>query len=85
MQDVRAAAIAAWAAAAPDDPKLAEALRTMTSDRNRSIRESAVKRLAALHHESDLALLRELEADPDPTIAYFAKSGAEETEGFLKR
>jgi aminopeptidase N len=85
VQDLRSAAIAAWAAASPDDPKLAEALRTMTSDRNRSIRENAIKKLAALHHESDLALLRELEADPDPSIAYFAKSGVEETEGFLKK
>jgi HEAT repeat protein len=85
VQDLRAAAIGAWAAAAPDDPKLAELLRTMTSDRNRTIREDAVKRLAALHHESDLTLLRELETDPDPTIAYFARSGMEETEGFLKK
>jgi len=85
VQDLRAAAIAAWAAAAPDDPKLADSLRSMTSDRNRSIRQDAVKRLAALHHESDLAMLRELAADPDPSIAWFAKTGAEETEGFLKR
>ena len=85
VQDLRAAAIGAWAAAAPDDSKLAELLRTMTSDRNRTIREDAVKRLAALHHEADLTLLRELEADPDPSIAYFAKSGVEETEGFLKK
>ncbi len=85
VPDLRSAAIAGWAASAPDDPKLAQSLRTLTSDRNRSIREDAVKRLAALHHESDLALLRELESDPDPTIAYDAKSGVEETEGFLKR
>src|SRR5689334_16616339 len=66
VQDVRAAAVAAWADAAPDDPKLAEALRRLSSDRNRTIRVDAVKRLGALHHESDLPLLRELAGDPDP-------------------
>ncbi len=85
VQDVRAAAVAGWAAAAPDDPKLAERLRRLTSDRNRSIREDAVKRLGALHHEADLALLRELEGDPDPTIAQFARDGVEGTEAFLKK
>ncbi|HYX19674.1 MAG TPA: hypothetical protein VFA98_02380, partial [Thermoanaerobaculia bacterium] len=83
--ELRSAALSGWTAAAPDDPKLAATLRTLTNDRNRGIREEAVKKLAALHHESDLALLEELEADPDPTIAYFAKSGAEETKGFLKK
>ena len=85
VQDVRAAAVAAWASAAPDDPKLAERLRQLTSDRNRSIREDAVKRLGALHHESDLPLLRELEGDPDPTIAQFAREGVEGTEAFVKK
>jgi hypothetical protein len=56
----------------------------MTDDRNRTIREDAVKRLAALHHESDLVLLQALEGDPDPTIAYYAKSGVEETRQFVK-
>jgi aminopeptidase N len=85
VQDVRTAAVAGWAAAAPEDPKLADRLRELSSDRNRQVREDAVKRLAAFHRESDLALLKELEGDPDPTIAYLAKSGAEETEGFLKK
>ncbi len=85
VQDVRAAAVAGWASAAPDDPKLADRLRQMTSDRNRSIREDGVKRLGALHHESDLALLRELEGDPDPTIAQFAREGVEGTEAFTKK
>jgi aminopeptidase N len=85
VPELRLAALAGWTAAAPDDPKLAATLRTLTNDRNRGVREDAVKRLGALHHESDLALLRDLELDPDPTIAYFAKSGVEETEGFLKK
>ena len=85
VQDVRAAAVAGWAAAAPEDPKLADRLRQLTADRNRTIREDAVRRLAAFHRGTDLALLKELAGDPDPTIAYLAKSGAEETEGFLKR
>jgi HEAT repeat protein len=85
VQDVRTAAVAGWAAAAPEDPKLADRFRELSSDRNRQVREDAVKRLAAFHRESDLALLKELEGDPDPTIAYLAKSGAEETEGFLKK
>jgi hypothetical protein len=79
------AALAGWIAAAPEDPKLAETLRTLTNDRNRGIREDAVKKLASLHHQSDIALLRELANDPDPTIAYFAKSGADETESFLTK
>ena len=60
VQEVRAAAVAGWTAAAPDDPKLAERLRVLTNDRNRQIRENAVERLGALHRESDIALLREL-------------------------
>ena len=85
VQELRSAALAGWSAAAPDDPRLAARLRELTADRNRTIREDAVKGLAALHHESDLALLRELEGDPDPTIAQFAKEGAEETEKFVKK
>lgn len=76
-QEVRAAAVAGWAAAAPDDPKLAERLRKLTNDRNRQVRENAVQRVGALHHESDLPLLRELSGDPDPTIAHFAREGIE--------
>jgi aminopeptidase N len=85
VQDVRAAAVAAWADAAPDDPRLAEALRRLSSDRNRTIRVDAVKRLGALHHEADLPLLRELAGDPDPTIAFFANEGVEGTEKFVRK
>ncbi len=85
VQDVRAAAVAGWVSAAPEDPKLADKLRQLTSDRNRSIREDAVKRLGTLHREADLALLRELEGDPDPTVAEFARAGIEETESFTKK
>jgi HEAT repeat protein len=85
VQDVRAAAVAAWADAAADDPRLAEALRRLSSDRNRTIRVDAVKRLGALHHEADLPLLRELAGDPDPTIAFFANEGVEGTEKFLRK
>jgi HEAT repeat protein len=85
VSDVRAAAVAAWADSAPDDPRLTETLRRLTSDRNRNIREDAVKRLGAQHHESDLPLLRELAVDPDPTIAYFAKEGVEDTEKFVRK
>jgi HEAT repeat protein len=85
VQEVRAAAIAGWAVATPEDPKLAERLRAFTNDRNRQIRENAVERLGALHHEADLALLRELSGDPDPTVAEFARAAVEETEGFLKK
>jgi aminopeptidase N len=85
VQEVRAAAVEGWAAAAPDDPKLAERLRQLTGDRNRTIRENAVQRLGALHHESDLVLLRELSGDPDPTIAEFGREGIEGTEAFVKK
>jgi HEAT repeat protein len=85
VPELRSAALAGWIAAAPEDPKLAETLRTLTNDRNRGVREDAVKKLASLHHQSDVALLRELANDPDPTIAYFAKDGADETEKFVKK
>ena len=85
VQEVRGAAVAGWTAAAPDDPKLAERLRALTNDRNRQIRENAVERLGALHRESDIALLRELSTDPDPTVAEFARAAIEETEGFTKK
>ena len=37
------------------------------------------------HRESDIALLRELSTDPDPTVAEFARAAIEETEGFTKK
>jgi aminopeptidase N len=81
-QDVRAAALEAWEAAAPEDARLAERLRRFTSDRNRQIREDAIKKIAGFHSESDLALLRKLSEDPDPTVSEFAKEGIEEIEAF---
>ncbi len=85
VQEVRAAALAGWVAAAPDDPKLAERLRLFTGDRNRSIREDAIRRLGALHHEADLPLLRQLRGDPDPTVAELSRAAVEETEAFVKK
>ena len=82
---MRAAALEAWEASSPGDPRLAERLRQFTSDRNRQIREDAIKKLATLHSESDLALLRKLSEDPDPSVAEFAKEGIEEIEAFVKR
>jgi aminopeptidase N len=84
-QEVRAAALAAWAAAAPEDPRLSERLRRFTGDRNRQIREGAIQKLGAQHHEADLALFRELSGDPDPSVAEFAREAAEGTEAFLKK
>ena len=86
VQELRAAAVAGWAAAAPDDPKLAERLRALTSDRNRSIREDAVEasRRAAPRVRSARFCGRS-RATRIPTIARFATEGVEETEKFVKR
>ncbi|HEV8232216.1 MAG TPA: M1 family aminopeptidase [Thermoanaerobaculia bacterium] len=86
VQDVRSAALTGWVRAAPDDPKLAAALRTLARDRNRHIRETALERLASLHHATDAMLLRTLaESDPDPNVAAIAKEGLEEIGSFLKK
>ncbi|HEY3169390.1 MAG TPA: HEAT repeat domain-containing protein, partial [Thermoanaerobaculia bacterium] len=86
VQDVRSAALTGWVRAAPDDPKLAAALRTLARDRNRHIRETALERLASLHHATDAILLRTLaESDPDPNVAAIAKEGLEEIGSFLKK
>ena len=81
-QEVRAAALAGWEAAAPDDPKLAETFRRFTSDRNRQIREDAVRKVGERHGAQDLTLLRKLSEDPDPTVADYAREGIEETQHF---
>jgi len=83
-QQIRAAALKGWAKAAPDDPRLAGQLRQFTSGRNRQIREDAIRRLAALHHEEDLPLFRKLASDPDPDIAQFGQDGIDEIEAFVR-
>lgn len=85
LQEVRMAALEGWSRAAPEDPRLAERLRQFTSDRNRQIREDAIRRLAGLHHEADLPLFQKLAADPDPSIAAFGREAAEEIEVFTKK
>ncbi len=83
-QRLRLAALAGWLGAAPEDPKLAETLRKLTSDRNRAVRQEAVKTLASLHRAADVPLLRELSRHPDPNLAQAAREGAEEIGKFAK-
>jgi aminopeptidase N len=83
VQEVRLAALNGWEGAAPEDPKLAASLRTLTSDRNRSVRLAAIQKLGKLHHEENLPLLESLTKDPDPNVAQFAKDGIDETKGFV--
>ncbi len=83
LQEVRAAALEAWEASSPGDPRLAERLRQFTSDRNRQIREDAIHRLAALHHESDLPLFRKLTEDPDPTVAQYGREALDDLDAFV--
>lgn len=82
LQEVRMAALEGWSRAAPDDPRLAERLRQFTSDRNRQIREDAIRRLTDLHHKADLPLFQKLAGDPDPTVALFGREAIEEIEAF---
>ena len=49
VQDVRIAAMNGWLAAAPNDPNLAASLRTLASDRNRSVRLAAIQGIGKLH------------------------------------
>ena len=84
-QEVRMAALDGWRGASPDDPRLAERLRKFTSDRNRQIREDAIRRLSDLHHAEDLKLFRELSKDPDPTVAELGREAIEEIETFTGR
>jgi aminopeptidase N len=85
VQSVRQAALDGWTRAAPEDSRLSDRLRELASDRNRQIREDAVRRLASLHHEADLPLFRTLSEDPDPTIAELGRAATEEIEAFTER
>jgi len=82
-QQVRLAALAGWESAAPEDPKLAAKLRSLTSDRNRSVRLAAIQKLGKLHRQEDVAMLETLAKEPDPTVAQYAREGIEETESFV--
>jgi HEAT repeat protein len=82
VQEVRLAALAGWEAAAPEDPRLAERLRRLTSDRNRTVRLAAIQKLGKLHREVDLPLLEALSKEPDPSVAQFARDGIEEIKAF---
>jgi len=82
VQDVRLAALSGWLAAAPNDPNLAANLRTLASDRNRSVRLAAIQGIGKLHRAEDRALLEALQKDPDPTVAVFATDGVDELRSF---
>jgi aminopeptidase N len=84
VQDVRTAALNAWEAAAPEDPNFATTLRALTSDRNRTVRLSAIQKLGKLHRAEDLPLLEALQKDPDPSVVVFATDGIDELRGFTK-
>ncbi len=84
--EVRATALAGWLRAAPNDPRLAAALRGLSRDRNRQIRQMAIEKLASLHHAADADSLRSLaDSDPDPNVAAIAREGLEEIEAFTKK
>jgi HEAT repeat protein len=83
VQEVRLAALNGWEAAGPEDPKLAAALRDLTSDRNRSVRLAAIQKLGKLHRTGDRPLLEALAKDPDPNVVQFANDGLEELDGFV--
>jgi len=80
--DVRQAALAGWHRAAPEDPRLASTLRTLTTDPSRDVQLAAIGLLASLHRADDLPLFRELTAHPDPNIAALAEGAVKETEAF---
>jgi HEAT repeat protein len=69
-------------AASPNDPRLAEKLRALTADPNRTVREKAIPALGKLHHASDLPLFQRLSEDPDPTVASYGRDAIEEIEAF---
>jgi hypothetical protein len=81
-QELRLAALDGWRSAAPDDAKLAQRLRQFSADRNRQVREEAIRRLTALHHAEDLALFRKLSEDSDPTVAELGRAAIDEIEAF---
>ncbi len=82
VADVRLAALSGWESAAPDDPKFASSLRTLTADLNRNVRLAAIQKLGKLHRTEDVALLEKLTKDPDPNVVVFAKDGIDETKAF---
>jgi len=85
-QDVRGAALVGWLRVAPEDPKLAAALRVLARDRNRQVRETALEKLGSLHHGVDVSLFRTLaDSDPDPNVAAIARDALGEIEGFTKK
>jgi aminopeptidase N len=84
VQDLRIAAMTGWLAAAPEDPKLAAALRSLAGDRNRGVRLAAIQNLGKLHRAEDRAFLEGLTQDPDLSVAQFARDGIGELDGFVK-
>jgi HEAT repeat protein len=78
------AAMTGWEAAAPEDPEFAAALRRLTSDRNRTVRLTAIQKLGKLHLAEDRRLLEALQKDPDPNVVVFATDGLDERNAFAK-
>ena len=69
---------------AVNDPNLAASLRTLTSDRNRSVRLAAIQGIGKLHRTEDRALLEALQKDPDATVVVYATDGIDELRGFTE-
>jgi aminopeptidase N len=84
VQETRIAAMNGWETCAPDDPRLAAALRELTSDRNRGVRLAAIQKLGKLHRTEDRALLEALQKDPDPNVVVYATDGIDELKSFTK-
>jgi aminopeptidase N len=84
VQEVRIAAMTGWETAAPEDPAFAADLRRLTSDRNRTVRLTAIQKLGKLHRAEDRALLEELLKDPDPNVVVYATDGLDELKSFAK-
>jgi aminopeptidase N len=82
VPDLRLNALNAWEAAAPEDPRLAAALRTLVSDRNRSVRLAAIQKLGKFHDAADASVFESLSKDPDPNAAQYAKDALEEARSF---
>jgi len=83
-RDLRAAALRAWARAAPGDPRLSARLRELTTDRVQSVQATAVTLLGSLHRREDIALLKELTGHPNPNLAVAARDAVEEIEAFAR-
>lgn len=83
LRETRLTALDAWARAAPNDQKLATALREMTRDDDADVRATALEILGSLHREEDKAyLLRYAEEEIDPNLAKAARLAAEEIASF---